>query len=64
VRPDEVCFVTHHAFDCIGTKAAGLLTHLIGDRRKRRFGNGQYPPDAGVADSAELTTTLGALARA
>ncbi len=63
MRPDEVCFVTHHAFDCIGTKAAGMRT-AFGDRRKRRFGNGQYPPDAGVADSAELTTTLGALARA
>ncbi len=59
VRPDEVCFVANHAFDCIGAKAAGLRTAFV-DRRGRPFGNDTYPPDAVVADFAELTTVLGA----
>ncbi|SDY38661.1 2-haloacid dehalogenase [Modestobacter sp. DSM 44400] len=59
VRPDEVCFVANHAFDCIGAKAAGMRTAFV-DRRKRPFGNDQYPPDAVVADFTELTAMLGA----
>jgi 2-haloacid dehalogenase len=59
VRPDEVCFVANHAFDCIGAKAAGMRTAFV-DRRGRPFGNDRYPPDAVVADFAELATVLGA----
>jgi 2-haloacid dehalogenase len=59
VRPDEVCFVANHAFDCIGAKAAGMRSAFV-DRRKRPFGNDQYPPDAVVADFTELAKTLGA----
>ena len=58
VRPDEVCFVANHAFDCIGAKAAGMRTAFV-DRRGRPFGNDRYPPDAVVADFAELATVLG-----
>jgi 2-haloacid dehalogenase len=59
VRPDEVCFVANHAFDCIGAKAAGMRTAFV-DRRGRPFGNDRYPPDAVVAGFAELATVLGA----
>lgn len=59
VRPDEVCFVANHAFDCVGAKAAGMRTAFV-DRRGRPFGNDTYPPDAVVADFAELATVLGA----
>ena len=59
VRPDEVCFVANHAFDCIGAKAAGMRTAFV-DRRGRPFGNDSYPPDAVVTDFAELATVLGA----
>ncbi len=59
VRPDEVCFVASHAFDCIGAKATGMRTAFV-DRRGRPFGNDTYPPDCVVADFAELTTVLGA----
>jgi 2-haloacid dehalogenase len=59
VRPDEVCFVANHAFDCIGAKASGMRTAFV-DRRGRPCGNTKYPPDAVVADFAELTTVLGA----
>ena len=59
VRADEVCFVANHAFDCIGAKAAGLRAVFV-DRRGRPFGNDAYPPDAVVADFAQLTTVLGA----
>lgn len=58
VRPNEVCFVANHAFDCVGAKAAGMRTVFV-DRRKRPFGNDQYPPDTIVADFAELARTLG-----
>lgn len=58
VRPDEVCFVANHAFDCIGAKAAGMRTAFV-DRRGRPFGNDKYLPDAVVADFAELATVLG-----
>jgi 2-haloacid dehalogenase len=58
VRPDEVCFVANHAFDCIGAKAVGMRTAFV-DRRGRPFGNDTYPPDAVVADFAELTALLG-----
>jgi 2-haloacid dehalogenase len=58
VRPQEVCFVANHAFDCIGAKAAGMRTAFV-DRRGRPFGNDKYLPDAVVADFAELTTALG-----
>jgi 2-haloacid dehalogenase len=57
VRPDEVCFVANHAFDCIGAKAAGMRTAFV-DRRGRPFGNDTYPPDAVVADFAELIRVL------
>lgn len=59
VRPDEVCFVANHAFDCVGAKAAGMRTAFV-DRRGRPFGNDRYPPDATVVDFAELATVLGA----
>jgi 2-haloacid dehalogenase len=59
VRPDGVCFVANHAFDCIGAKATGMRTAFV-DRRGRPFGNDTYPPDCVVADFAELTTVLGA----
>ena len=59
VRPEEVCFVANHAFDCIGAKAAGMRTAFV-DRRSRPFGNFRYAPDAVVADFTELTRTLGA----
>lgn len=59
VRPDEVCFVANHAFDCIGAKAVGMRTAFV-DRRGRPFGNDTYSPDAVVADFAELATVLGA----
>jgi len=58
VRPDEVCFVANHAFDCVGAKAAGMRTAFV-DRRGRPFGNETYPPDAVMADFAELATVLG-----
>jgi len=59
VSADEVCFVANHAFDCIGAKAAGMRTVFV-DRRGRPFGNDTYPPDAVVADFAQLATVLGA----
>ena len=59
VRPEEVCFVANHAFDCIGAKAAGMRTAFV-DRRSRPFGNSRYAPDAVVADFTDLTRTLGA----
>ena len=59
VRPNEVCFVANHAFDCIGAKAAGMRTVFV-DRRGRPFGNDRYSPDAVVGDFAELATGLGA----
>jgi 2-haloacid dehalogenase len=59
VSPAEVCFVANHAFDCIGAKAAGMRTAFV-DRRGRPFGNDTYPPDAVVADFADLATLLGA----
>jgi 2-haloacid dehalogenase len=58
IRPDEVCFVANHAFDCIGAKAAGMRTAFV-DRRGRPFGNDRYPPDAVVADFTDLSTVLG-----
>ena len=51
--------MANHAFDCIGAKAAGMRTAFV-DRRGRPFGNETYPPDAVVADFAELATVLGA----
>jgi 2-haloacid dehalogenase len=57
-RPDEVCFVANHAFDCIGAKAAGMRTAFV-DRRGRPFGNDTYPPDRVVTDFAQLATVLG-----
>jgi 2-haloacid dehalogenase len=59
VRPDEVCFVASHAFDCVGAKAAGMRTAFV-NRRGRPFGNDTYPPDVVVADLAGLATVLGA----
>lgn len=53
----EVCFVANHAFDCIGAKAAGMRSVFV-DRRRRPFGNDTYPPDATVADFAELAALL------
>lgn len=62
VRPEEVCFVANHAFDCIGAKAAGMRAVFV-DRRGLPFGNDRYPPDAMVADFAQLATVLGASQR-
>ena len=53
----EICFVANHAFDCIGAKAAGMRSAFV-DRRRRPFGNDTYPPDATVADFAELAALL------
>jgi 2-haloacid dehalogenase len=57
VRPDEVCFVANHAFDCVGAKAAGMRTAFV-NRRNRPFGNDTYPPDAVVPDFAALADAL------
>jgi 2-haloacid dehalogenase len=57
VRPDEVCFVANHAFDCVGAKAAGMRTAFV-DRRQRPFGNDRYPPDVTVPDFAGLVEAL------
>ena len=55
--PQEVLFVANHAFDCVGAKAAGLRSAFV-DRRRRPFGNDQYPPDLVVGDFAELAVVL------
>jgi 2-haloacid dehalogenase len=57
VRPDEVCFVANHAFDCVGAKAAGMRTAFV-NRRGRPFGNDQYPPDIVVFDFKALASAL------
>ncbi len=57
VRPDEVCFVANHAFDCVGAKAAGMRTAFV-DRRQRPFGNDRYPPDVTVPDFPGLVEAL------
>ena len=57
VAMSEVLFVANHAFDCIGAKAAGMLTAFI-DRRKRPFGKWPYQPDMVVADFSELADRL------
>jgi 2-haloacid dehalogenase len=49
----QVLFVANHAFDCIGARAFGMRTVFV-DRRRRPFGNPQYPPDLVVADFREL----------
>ena len=56
-RPEEVLFVANHAFDCVGAKAAGMRSAFV-DRRRRPFGNSQYPPDLVVADVAELAQVV------
>lgn len=56
-QPEQVLFVANHAFDCIGAKAFGMRTAFV-DRRRRPFGNAQYPPDLMVADFRELATRL------
>ena len=57
VPPEQVLFVANHAFDCIGAKAAGMRSAFV-DRRRRPFGNRQYPPDIVVADFTELAQLL------
>ncbi|MDP9397300.1 MAG: haloacid dehalogenase type II [Actinomycetota bacterium] len=52
-RPEQVLFVANHAFDCVGAKAAGMRSAFV-DRRRRPFGNDQYPPDVVVGDFREL----------
>lgn len=54
---EEVLFVANHAFDCVGAKAAGLRSAFV-DRRRRPFGNDQYPPDLVVADFRQLADVL------
>jgi 2-haloacid dehalogenase len=60
LEPSEILFVSNHAFDCVGAKAAGMATVYV-DRRRRPFGNARYPPDLIVADLADLGETIGGL---
>jgi 2-haloacid dehalogenase len=55
--PEQVLFVANHAFDCVGAKGFGMRTAFV-DRRRRPFGNDQYPPDVIVADFRELGAVL------
>jgi 2-haloacid dehalogenase len=57
VRMDEVLFVANHAFDCIGSKAAGMHSAYI-DRRKRPFGHTPYEPDIRVDDMRSLADLM------
>lgn len=57
VRLEQVLFVANHAFDCIGAKAAGMRTAFI-DRRRRPFGETQYPPDLIVPSMTALADVL------
>jgi 2-haloacid dehalogenase len=56
-RPAEILFVANHAFDCVGAKAAGMLSAFV-DRRKRPYGDWPYQPDLTVTDFKELADTL------
>jgi 2-haloacid dehalogenase len=57
VQISEVLFVTNHAFDCIGAKAAGLQTAFI-DRRGRPFGQTLHQPDLVLKDMGALVDVL------
>jgi 2-haloacid dehalogenase len=57
VGMDEVLFVANHAFDCIGSKAAGMHSAYI-DRRKRPFGHTPYEPDIRVDDMRSLADLM------
>lgn len=57
VRMDEVLFVANHAFDCIGSKAAGMHSAFI-DRRKRPFGGTPYQPDLWLDDMTSLADLM------
>ncbi len=57
VRLDEVLFVANHAFDCIGSKSAGMRSAFI-DRRRRPFGKTPHQPDLLVRSMTELADVL------
>jgi len=57
VRMDEVLFVANHAFDCIGSKSAGMRSAFI-DRRRRPFGKTPHQPDLLVRSMTELADVL------
>jgi 2-haloacid dehalogenase len=53
----QVLFVANHAFDCIGAKAAGMLTAFI-DRRSRPFGETPHQPDILVPTMTDLADAI------
>ncbi|MBV1694458.1 MAG: haloacid dehalogenase type II [Hyphomicrobiales bacterium] len=57
VPMDQVLFVANHAFDCIGSKAAGMRSAFI-DRRRRPFGMTPYQPDILVRSMTELADVM------
>ena len=57
VRMDQVLFVANHAFDCIGSKAAGMRAAFI-DRRRRPFGHTPHQPDLLVRSMTELADVM------
>jgi 2-haloacid dehalogenase len=54
---DHALFVANHAFDCIGTKAAGMRTAFI-DRRRRPFDTTPHQPDILVRTMTELADVM------
>jgi 2-haloacid dehalogenase len=57
VPMDQVLFVANHAFDCIGSKAAGMRSAFI-DRRRRPFGMTPHQPDILVRSMTELADVM------
>jgi 2-haloacid dehalogenase len=57
VPMDQVLFVANHAFDCIGSKAAGMRSAFI-DRRRRPFGITPHQPDILVKSMTELADVM------
>jgi 2-haloacid dehalogenase len=57
VPMDRVLFVANHAFDCIGSKAAGMRSAFI-DRRRRPFGITPHQPDILVRSMTELADVM------
>jgi 2-haloacid dehalogenase len=57
VSMHEVLFVANHAFDCIGSKAAGMHSAFV-NRRRRPFGHTPYQPDITVEDMKSLADLM------
>jgi 2-haloacid dehalogenase len=57
LQPQQVLFVANHPFDCIGAKAAGMMTAFV-DRRHRPFGRWRYQPDLVAPDLSSLADAL------